>query len=245
MRFRETRRERFKSLPWSEEVVKVSVDVIGAGGIGSWLSIFLNRTGTIFRLVDNDTVDESNLGGQAYYNGAVGMSKTIAIGDMISMIGQHEPSNRFIGTVVEEMPNIGSITFSCLDSIRTRAKLFERWAASWRGNKAIFIDGRMLAEDGEVYAVDASKKEHMEAYRTTLFEPDARSAPLCTARATSHCGALTAIFMLTLYTNFMTNKAMGMEIRDVPFKTEFHLPMMDFEVNFLTKEDDFKAVNKK
>jgi tRNA A37 threonylcarbamoyladenosine dehydratase len=53
---------RFKDTPWFDQLSNSRVIVFGAGGIGSWLSFFLARTGSDVVVVDMDTVEDHNLG---------------------------------------------------------------------------------------------------------------------------------------------------------------------------------------
>lgn len=245
----EDRRSRFKSMPWAKHASRTRVAVFGAGGIGSWLALYLNRMGVQVDIWDDDVVELQNLGGQLYHNGAVGQLKVDSVEDIIKFLGDSMSSMTLIGERwnMEDYDECNyKFVFSCLDNIKTRGELFEWWLSgeSENGRGGLFIDGRMLAEDGEVYAVDRRKGGHTKAYRSTLFTRDENDEEvLCTARATSHCGSLIAIIMTSLFTNYLVNQEFE-NLRDVPFKTEFHLPMMDFSLNFLETNNDFASVRK-
>jgi len=53
---------RFKDTPWFDTLNDSYITVFGAGGVGSYLTFFLNRAGANIIVVDMDTVDDGNLG---------------------------------------------------------------------------------------------------------------------------------------------------------------------------------------
>ena len=52
---------RFKDAPWFPEREEVTM-IGGAGGIGSWLTFFLNKAGFKTIVYDFDVIEEHNLG---------------------------------------------------------------------------------------------------------------------------------------------------------------------------------------
>ena len=74
---------RFSGLDWAERInhlKKYYPDaailqpvVIGAGGIGSWLSILLSRIGVQPMIIDYDTIENHNLGGQLFKESQIGI----------------------------------------------------------------------------------------------------------------------------------------------------------------------------
>ena len=73
--------ERFKDAPWFDPKGEIEVIIGGAGGIGSWLALFLARQNVQISIFDMDTVEEVNLGGQFFNNNDIGQTKVQAISD--------------------------------------------------------------------------------------------------------------------------------------------------------------------
>lgn len=243
---------RFKSLPWASSEVHVVVG--GAGGIGSWLSVFLSRMGAGVTIIDPDVVEAHNLGGQLYLNEHIGMPKAESVKALCSVLndGAHltsykthiDDSREFTDEEAEDTELVFAYEFgreaffSCFDNITARKQCFYAWLEANETDSSIFIDGRMLAEGGFVYAVRRNDEDAITAYEGTLFESGTATEQPCTAKATSHCGALIAAVMTSVFTNHLTNLALGRDIREVPFKTEVQLPLMLFDVHIKPQEDD-------
>lgn len=247
------RKNRFKDLPWFEPIAAINergnrhcrTMIIGAGGIGSWLAIALSRAGLTVDVIDYDIIEEHNLGGQAFMAHNVGQPKVDAVKEVCVLFnGNRELDLLTYNDRIDNSYTVPLVTFCCPDNMAARKYCFDRWVDSCESvtsndmeeeDHAIFIDGRMLAEDGQVYAVRFNPAE-IRAYRETLFEDSEVKDQMCTAKATSHCGMMISSLMASVFFNHVTNWKMGYELREVPFKTEFHLQMMDFRVSSVNKD---------
>lgn len=217
------RHVRFSELMWYGDPQDTDIIVGGVGGIGSWLSFMLGRIGYNLYLFDNDEVDETNMGGQLYSSRSVGLNKASAAQqNIIDFSGavSIETFGRY-----EESSDACPVTFSCFDNMLARKTLFENWAA--QDDREIFIDGRMLAESFQVYAVLPGQEDR---YRETLFDDGEVEEQPCSAKATSHTAAIIGGVMTSIFTNYMSNKKTGMDIREVPFMTTFEIPLLTFNV---------------
>jgi hypothetical protein len=176
---------RFSSISWAKLAASNRVCIVGLGGIGSWLSLFLSRIGYQTILIDFDTIEEHNLGGQLYADSYVGGKKIDAINAMLTDFAGY--SNRqFYGDVFESfMAEYCTILVSAVDKMSVRRQLFEHFKANLATIK-LFVDGRMNAEQYTIYFVTA---DCLEEYEKTLFEDDEIEDTLCTNKATSHFGA--------------------------------------------------------
>lgn len=228
---------RFSELPWyGPDFGPGWVTVGGAGGIGSWLCAFLSRAGWVIQVWDHDHIDETNFGGQLYLRQYDGKQKSEAVIDLCKNLGA-EQMLMAEGKFTTESP-VSPITFSAFDNMAARKLLFEKWVAEVATltkedqAKAIFIDGRMLAEAGHIYWVTPDK---IDAYRTQLFDDKEVKDQPCSAKATSHCGGFTGSMMMAGFTNWLTNGKLDLDAREVPFKLEFELALMNF--TFKTAEE--------
>lgn len=85
----------------------------------------------------------------------------------------------------------------------------------------------MLAESFQIFAVLPGTEDR---YRETLFEDSEVQDQPCSAKATSHCGAMISSMMVGILTNYLSNVATNMNIREVPFKTTFEIPLLTFNI---------------
>lgn len=218
--------KRFEGAPW---VGKRTVTIGGAGGIGSNVIYILAKWGYDMVLFEDDVVEFSNIGGQMYFLSDVGKTKASSILRRVGDINKRS-SIRLMGRLEETSSDvyIYEVTFSCFDSIGARKILFEKWYNIHKNNpKAIFIDGRMYSEGLEVFAVTPDKADR---YRETLFTDEVEDLP-CNYKATTQTGMIIAGLMTGLLSNHITEIVEPYGIRELPFRTEFVIPLMRYEIN--------------
>lgn len=223
---------RFKDLPWFEEVERlnteeIEIGIVGAGGIGSWTTFMLARLGSKIFVYDDDILEEHNIGGQLYGISHVGQPKVNALQTIVKDFCDNNLSV-FNELYTEEKPT-SNIMISAVDNMAARKIIFEKWVELYKATEdenMLFIDGRMLAENMQVYAVTPSR---IEAYRETLFDDEEIQEQPCSAKATSHCGAMIATIITQLLTNWLTNQKV--DIREVPFNVTYDIPLLEFTLN--------------
>lgn len=127
---------RFKDLEWYNEEGE-DIVVGGAGGIGSWLILFLSRIGHNLYVFDFDSIDDTNFGGQLYPLGDVGKQKAESIKQtVVNFTGKDLVET--MGKFTEESIS-SEIMFSAFDNMKARRLMFEKWKKL--PNRRIFIDG--------------------------------------------------------------------------------------------------------
>ena len=213
---------RFSDAPWYSPGLEVVIG--GAGGISSWLSMFLGRQESYIHIFDFDTIDETNLGGQLYQHSDVGTSKVYAIENIV---GQFTTGTLY---TYEEPYTKDSLVlpvmFSGFDNMAARKLMFENWCK--QEDRVVFIDGRLTSESGQIYTVTKGRED---LYRSTLFDDKEVDEQPCSFKATSHCGAMIASYMTASLNNVIANQKDGTDDRDTPFKITFSLPIFLFETN--------------
>jgi hypothetical protein len=212
---------RFSEAQWYDEDLP-EVTIGGVGGIGSWLTIMLSRIGVSCYIHDMDTLDETNMAGQLYPISEIGKYKEDAVIKMASLLCSTIDITK-MGEFTEDDFTC-AITFSAFDNMKARKLMFEAWKRN--PEKELFIDGRMLMEQGMIFCVTPDK---IDAYEQHLFEDSEVLDQPCSAKATSHSGAIIAGLMVSAYTNYLTNMKLGIDVRDVPFKFDYMLQLMMFE----------------
>jgi len=208
---------RFSDAPW----YRPDIDVIigGAGGIGSWLSLFLGRQECNIYLYDDDVIDETNLGGQLYSTNMIGKTKADATADLVSQFASNsiEKMGKYTNTSMT-CPAV----FACFDNMEARKIMFNNWASSPK--KQIFIDGRMLAENFQIIAVTSKDIDRYQ--KEELFDDAEVEEERCSMKATSHCGALVAGYMVSVFNNYVSNYLEKGNFREIPFKMYYDLPTL-------------------
>lgn len=217
---------RFSGAPWYEP--DISAIIGGIGGIGSWLSFFLSRQEMALVLFDGDRIDEVNLAGQLYCNSDIGRNKAET---MVSIISDYCSRYQSYEGIYDEDSYSCSIVFSCFDNMSARKLMFNKWCEYIKDKSnedpyKIFIDGRMLAEQGEVYFVTPDR---IKDYKKTLFDDSETKKEDCSYKATSHCGAIIAGLMTSGFNNYIANIKTGNNMREFPFIISYQLPLMNFK----------------
>lgn len=219
----EERFGRFKDAPWfnnSEEEENVLIG--GAGGIGSWLALLANRAGFVPMVYDFDTYESHNMGGQLCKVSDIGKPKVEALQDSVKLFCGNEIY------IFNEKYSENSMThrwvFAGFDNMEARRFMFEKWKSVYANDaEAIFIDGRLLAEQIQIYCVTPKNMDRYEKY--ALFsDSEVEEAP-CTMKQTSHVAAMIASFMVAFFTNHITNVRANSEVRNVPYFWEYFTPI--------------------
>ncbi|MCU0322688.1 MAG: ThiF family adenylyltransferase [Chitinophagaceae bacterium] len=222
---------RFKSAVWFDSIQSSVISIYGQGGIGSYLTFFLARTGAHLITYDFDIVEDHNIAGQLYGVEDIGKPKVQAMKDVINRLcGTTEITTN--NTKVDENCGLSSITFSNIvcttfDSIYMRRLVFDEWCC--KGLKgSVFVDGRMSMEQGNVFLVEFGNEQQIKDYIDNCFDDKDIKEPLCTMKATSHCAALIATLMVSHITNWLANNTNQIIRRAVSSKTDINLPLLTF-----------------
>lgn len=215
---------RFKGVDWYPRG-DVYTLVGGAGGIGSWLTFLLARAGFKPIVFDFDVLEEHNMSGQLYSKHMIGMQKVDAIKKIVDDFCSMEIT--VFNEAVTEETFTNQIVFSAFDNMKARQVLFSKWRDQYQGDpNAIFIDGRLTAEQMQIFCVVGSKDEHILTYQNNyLFDDSEVDDAPCTVRQTSGSAAMIASHMNGFLTNHMSNVYDGSEYRTVPFSWEYFIPM--------------------
>lgn len=231
-------RARFSDASWFKYLQGKPVVVVGAGGIGSWVTMCLARIGCSVYLYDGDRFEVHNMGGQLVNITSINVPKVQAVRDIVtSLVGMSTKISVNSNMYDKDSPT-SPLVISAVDSMAARKLIFEKWAKMY-GDKddSIFIDGRLLAEDYQVLAVT---KGRLNAYRATIVDDKSIPTENCTLKATTHCSLGIASEIIGLLTNFAANlvtmKDMGVQVRDVPFKIVKSIPNFLYDITFEPNE---------
>lgn len=213
---------RFKDAAWYKysQASPINITVGGAGGIGSWLTLFLSRAFKHIIVYDYDIVEDHNRGGQLYGQSDVGLIKTDALYDRILQL-----SSLSIGTEGKFSNDsfITEVCFSAFDNMEARKNMFNNWSKAINHDRepnSVFIDGRLLAEQYQVFVVTPDR---IDRYKEYLFSDEEIPDVSCTFKQTTHVAAECASRMVQYFTNFLTYKSINndsLPFIGLPFMSE-------------------------
>jgi len=191
------RTDRYRDLLPTEKLAATSCTIVGVGAIGRQVGLQLSAMGVAeVQLIDFDTVEEVNLGPQAYLADDVGRTKVSATADLMQqlnpMLGVYTVPERFAKSTV-----VHPVVFCCVDSIDTRRHIWQ----SVRDRASLFVDGRMAAEVMRIITVSGSQGR--DRYPGTLFAAGEAHRERCTARSTIYCANIAAGLMVTQFAKWL------------------------------------------
>lgn len=224
---------RFSDAPWFDRLKSTPILLVGAGGIGSWVAFCLSRIGCDYTVYDMDHVEAHNLGGQLYNMDHIGMNKATAIANLSKHFSGNENVIQTFGRYEKDSLS-NEVVIAAFDNMAGRRLAFENWLALMEDDKAnegnyLFVDGRLLAEQYQVYAVTC-KPSSIARYKETLFEDGVIPEVMCTLKSTTHCSMGIASDIIGVVTNFAANKTYGFEAREVPFCIEKSIDLFTYSV---------------
>lgn len=225
---------RFKEAPWflsmpEEEKALIpysTINIGGAGGIGSWTALFLSRAGFYTYVQDFDTIETHNIGGQFFRPNDTGFFKV----DILQKLIYEFTGSPMCSVSTEAVGNFTPgylFMISAFDNMKARKMFFEAWKKSLinygvGSEDGLFIDGRLSMEGYEIYCVTPDK---IKEYEETLFLDEEVEDLPCTMKQTTHVAAMIGSQITALFTNHVTNIRAGKAIRSVPFKYTFFTPL--------------------
>jgi sulfur carrier protein ThiS adenylyltransferase len=168
-----------------ERILDCKATVIGVGAIGRQVASQLTDIGLPYiQLFDHDTVEESNIASQGYFEADLTRFKVHATADICHQINPklelHTVNDRF-----KRSAAFGNCVFC--DAVKDRANFF--------------VDGRMSAEVLRV--ITACDETSRKYYPQTLFAAEQAHAGPCTAKTTIYCANIAAGFMLAQFTKYL------------------------------------------
>lgn len=225
---------RFSDAIWAEEIKKKEVVLAGVGGIGSYVAFLLSRVRpSIIYLYDPDRVDGTNLSGQLYSWSDVGDNKINAIS---SIMGSFSSYYNIVARPLYYTQNYSkaSIMMCGFDNMSARKEFYNAWrnyvARHSNPKECLFIDGRLAAEEFQVFCIKGDDEYHMKQYEEKwLFSDEEAEATICSYKQTSHCANMIASIMVNLFVNFVANQCEPLIERDVPFLTSYDASTMYFK----------------
>ena len=171
------------------DVSRLSVTIIGAGGIGAIAAVTLAKMGVGYiNIIDGDIVSDVNLPTQFHALESLGRPKVEAVEAEIRRFSDDTDVIAEQGRMEADGYLYGNIVIAAVDSIASRKAI---WSAACRGKCQWFLDGRMAAEEFHLYSVNMKEWEWYN--KIISREDDSRIIEAsCTSKATIYCAAAAA-----------------------------------------------------
>lgn len=225
---------RFSSAVWYEEIQKKVVILAGVGGIGSYVAFLLARMKprSLF-LYDDDDVEFVNMSGQLYSFTDVGKKKVNAIANMISNYARYNSVFAIPEKFTEDC-EASDIMICGFDNMQARKTFFKKWLIHVNSKSeeeqkhCLFIDGRLAAEELQVFCIQGNDDYNKANYENYLFSDDEADETVCSYKQTTFMANMIGSIIVNLFTNFVANEIME-GLRDLPFKTSFEAESMMFK----------------
>ena len=213
---------RFSGAEWFKLASMSKCFIGGVGSTGSWLAFNLARIVDYITIIDMDTVEAENLGGQFYGEEAINHTK---VGALHSQLKNYAPgctirpiNQRFVKT---NSRILLPCTFSCFDSMASRKDLLEAWETEYGYNQdALFMDCRLGFDFYQIFCV---KPKDIEQYKETLFDDALIPDSPCTVKNNTFVSMAAAAHMTAFFVNHLANIQAGKQVCMVPFFKEVNL----------------------
>lgn len=228
---------RFSGAIWYDYIKAQQVLLLGCGGIGSWTALLLSRL-KIERLIiyDPDTVEASNMSGQLYRTTDVGTEKVTAIAATMREFSNFNNILTHISPF-SSYSAASDIMICGFDNMVARSIAFTAWVAmiahksEESKKKCLFIDGRLSADEFQVFAIQGNDDKAIDKYREEwLFSDDEAEETICSFKQTSFMANMISSVMVNIFVNFVANQIEGAFPKEVPFLTRYSSDNMFFKV---------------
>lgn len=164
----------------------VSIVVVGAGTIGSWVTLGLAKMGIRnITVYDYDRVEEHNVGTQLFGVKHIGKYKTKALREIVSALTDVEIQTH--EEAVETLPEC-TLAILAVDSLEARRQLLE-------SSMLPVIDGRMGGQGYEV---------HFSGAGSGITVPTEASEDVCTAKGISYVSMGIAAEIVAMAKKFLS-----------------------------------------
>lgn len=164
-----------------EDALGEQITIIGAGAIGSWVTLALAKMGfenlTVF---DHDTIEIENMNSQFYPMRCIGESKVQALCKLVHDFTEVKVTGR---PCKYERGHFPGIVIAAVDSMAVRRNLWENHKGKSFGTRAV-IDPRMGAENALLYVMNPMDAKDQASYESSLYADGEAIQERCTAKAT-------------------------------------------------------------
>lgn len=215
---------RFSGAIWYQQIKKQEITLAGVGGIGSYLGLLLGRLEpNMLAIYDPDVVEPANMSGQMYGFEDVDKYKVDALYEIIRRYTTTNNVYTF-SRAIDHTDTVRPICICGFDNMEARKLLYTLWKQQLPTfeEPALFIDGRLNAEEFQIFCIQGYDTKAMEEYEQKWLFTDAESdESICSYKQTTFCANMIATFMVNYFVNFIANQCGPIINRSVPFFTHY------------------------
>lgn len=226
---------RFSSATWYQAIQEKVITLAGVGGIGSYIGFLLARMHPKSMFIyDDDVVESANMSGQLYSRSDIGIPKVEALTRMVDIYANYESMFAINGRFTESS-EASDIMMCGFDNMEARRIFFNKWTLHVGGlpkedrKKCLFIDGRLAAEELQIFAFTGDNDWAIREYNKHLFTDAEADETVCSYKQTTYMANLIGSLIVNIFVNFVANEVAGWDERDVPFFTSYEGPTMFFK----------------
>lgn len=205
-------------------IVQCPCTIVGCGAIGRQVARMLAAIGVPrLKLIDFDTVDESNVTTQGYSYHDVGEPKPDALRRYL-LNHYSDVEVACIGDRFRRKYMGDAAVFCCVDKIAARETI-------WNGqppDTLFWADGRMLGEVLRILAASRSTEGDWEYYPRTLFREAEAQVGRCTTHSTIFASEICAGFMVHQFTRYL---------RGIPVDRDVMIPLLAGEIEHIVEPE--------
>ena len=228
---------RFSGAIWYSAIQSKTITLAGVGGIGRYVGFLLARLKPAgLYLYDPDIVEQANMSGQLYGSGDLGQAKVSSLHRMLQVYANYYNSVAYQERFTAES-EATDIMICGFDNMEARSLFFDKWLEhvgnkpEGERSKCLFIDGRLAAEEFQVFAIQGNDERAIVEYKNRwLFSDAAADETICSYKQTTFMANMIASVMVNLFVNFVANECNPIIDRDVPFMTQYSADTMYFKV---------------
>lgn len=228
---------RFSGAIWYSAIQSKTITLAGVGGIGSYVGFLLARLRPAgLYLYDPDVVEQANMSGQLYGSSDLGQPKVSSLHRMTQIYANYYNTVAYQERFTAES-EATDIMICGFDNMEARRLFFDKWLEhvgnkpEGERSKCLFIDGRLAAEEFQVFAIQGNDERAIVEYRNKwLFSDAAADETICSYKQTTFMANMIASIMVNLFVNFVANECNPIIDRDVPFMTQYSADTMYFKV---------------
>ena len=123
------------------------------------------------------------------------------------------------------------------DNMEARKLLYYKWKQMCQyhdvseKSEFLFIDGRMNAEEFQIFTIVGDDEYHMKKYEEEFLFSDAEVEPaVCSYKQTTYCASMIASFIVNSVVNFLSNQNLENMPRQLPFYINYDARLMHLKL---------------